>query len=65
MKISDICYIRGTVWKTKRIDWIVDDYIVLPSYEQVKNDKRAYAKSFMIQYENQGCHQFPHPDRTI
>lgn len=53
MNIADICYIRGTVWKTKRIDWIVDDYIVLPSYEQVKSDKRAYAKSFMIQYENQ------------
>ena len=53
MNIADICYIRGTVWNTKRIDWIVDDYIVLPSYEQVKSDKRAYAKSFMIQYENQ------------
>ena len=53
LPIENICYIRGTVWKSKTIDWIVDDYILLPDYETVKKDKRAYAKSFMIQYENQ------------
>ncbi|WP_102265948.1 YgiQ family radical SAM protein [Massilicoli timonensis] len=53
LAVQDICYIRGTVWKSKTLDMIVDDYILLPSYEQVRTDKRAYAKSFMIQYENQ------------
>ena len=53
LAVQDICYIRGTVWKSKTLDMIVDDYILLPSYKQVRTDKRAYAKSFMIQYENQ------------
>ena len=53
LAVQDICYIRGTVWKSKTLDMIGDDYILLPSYEQVRTDKRAYAKSFMIQYENQ------------
>ena len=30
LPIENICYIRGTVWKSKTIDWIVDDYILLP-----------------------------------
>jgi len=50
-------YIRGTAWKTKSLDSIFDDYIVLPSYEEVKTDKYAYAKSFMIQHENQDAIQ--------
>lgn len=53
MDVKDICYIRGTVWKTKSIDTIIDPYILLPSFEQIRTDKYAYAKSFMIQYENQ------------
>jgi len=57
MKIQDLVYIRGTAWKTKSLDSIFDDYIVLPSYEEVKTDKYAYAKSFMIQHENQDAIQ--------
>lgn len=53
MAVQDICYIRGTVWKTKSLDGIIDDYICLPDYKLVQHDKYAYAKSFMIQYENQ------------
>lgn len=47
----DICWIRGSVFKTKDISHVVDA-IVLPSFEEVKQDKLAYAKSFMIQHEN-------------
>ena len=51
LEAKDICYIRGTVWKTKSIEY-VSDYIMLPSYEEVCKDKRTYAKSFHIQHEN-------------
>lgn len=53
MDVKDICYIRGTAWKTKSLETIFDDYIVLPSYNEVKTNKKSYAKSFMTQYENQ------------
>ncbi|MBR1770507.1 MAG: YgiQ family radical SAM protein [Lachnospiraceae bacterium] len=49
--VSDISFIRGTVYKTKDISGIYEG-IVLPSYEDMKQDKTHYAKSFMIQYEN-------------
>ena len=57
LNVKDICYIRGTVWKTKSIDSIIDDYILLPDYETICQDKYAYARSFMIQYENQDAIQ--------
>ncbi|EOS60796.1 hypothetical protein C815_01048 [Firmicutes bacterium M10-2] len=53
MDVKDICYIRGTTWKTKSLEHIFDDYILLPSFEEVRTNKKTYAKSFMIQYENQ------------
>lgn len=53
MDVKDICYIRGTAWKTKSLEHIFDDYILLPSFEEVRTNKKTYAKSFMIQYENQ------------
>lgn len=51
LDIKDICYIRGTCWKTKDIQY-VNDAIMLPSYEEVAHDKRKYAKSFHVQHEN-------------
>lgn len=53
MDVKDICYIRGTAWKTKSLEHIFDDYILLPSFEEVRTNKKTYAKNFMIQYENQ------------
>lgn len=51
LKIEDITFIPGTVFKTKNIE-LVDDAIILPSYEEMKKDKLKYAKSFNIQYLN-------------
>ena len=48
--ISDITYVKGTVYKTRESD--VYDAIMLPSYEEAFNDKKVYAKSFDIQYKN-------------
>lgn len=57
MDVKDLVYIRGTVWKTKQLDTIYDDYILLPSFQEIKEDKRKYAQSFQIQYENQDAIQ--------
>lgn len=51
MQVSDITYVRGTVYRT-RIENISDDMIILPSYNEIESDKTSYAKSFYIQYKN-------------
>ena len=51
MDVKDITYIDGTVYKTSQPDDSLPS-LTLPSYEQVKQNKRAYAESFRIQYGN-------------
>ncbi len=52
--VKDITFIPGTVYKTKDIEGIYDA-VMLPSYEEMKEDKSLYAKSFSIQYQNTDC----------
>lgn len=49
--VSDITYVKGTVFKTRNRD-LVADAVKLPSFEEIKNSKESYAKSFYIQYQN-------------
>lgn len=49
--IKDITFINGTVYKTKTTENLVD-YIMLPSYDEICEDKKTYAKSFFMQYQN-------------
>lgn len=49
--VRDITFLPGTVYKTKDISGIYEG-IVLPSYEEMKEQKELYAKSFGIQYRN-------------
>ncbi len=49
--VKDICFISGTVYKTRDISGIYDG-IVLPSYEEMKSAPKLYADSFAIQYQN-------------
>ena len=49
--VSDITFVRGTAYKTSDLSNLVD-YIELPSYEDMKEDKLLYAKSFYTQYCN-------------
>lgn len=49
--VKDITYIAGTVCKVKSLDHVYD-YILLPSFEELKEDKLNYAKSFYTQYCN-------------
>ena len=49
--VSDITFIKGTVYKAKSLDGL-ENYIELPSYDEICNSKEAYAKSFYTQYKN-------------
>ncbi|GMQ63641.1 YgiQ family radical SAM protein [Vallitalea maricola] len=49
--IKDITYIKGTAYKSRNLDDVYD-YIELPSYQDIIKDKKKYAESFMIQYNN-------------
>ncbi len=51
MEAKDITYIDGTVFKTDALDESLPT-IVLPSFEELKTNKRKYAESFKIQYTN-------------
>lgn len=49
--IKDITYINGTVYKKKTLDQVYD-YIMLPTFKNIKESKEAYARSFYTQYCN-------------
>ena len=51
MDVKDITYIDGTVFKTRDKSF-TEDAIILPSFEDIKADKKAYASSFYTQYVN-------------
>lgn len=49
--VSEITFIRGTVYKTKD-ESRAYDFIRLPDFNEVKESKEKYAESFIIQYQN-------------
>lgn len=49
--MKDITFIDGTVYKTSSLDSVYDA-ITLPSYTELKADKKRYAESFYTQYCN-------------
>ena len=51
IEVQDLTYLDGTVVKVKNLDSIYDAQM-LPSYEEIKNSKEIYAKSFYTQYCN-------------
>ena len=51
MEAKDITYIDGTVYRTTELDESLPT-IVLPSFQEVKANKKKYAESFKIQYGN-------------
>ena len=51
LPVQELTYIEGTVVKVKSLDSIYDA-LVLPSFEELKQDKRKYAQSFYTQYCN-------------
>ncbi|MEG2441473.1 MAG: YgiQ family radical SAM protein [Acetivibrio sp.] len=51
ISISDITFIDGCVYKTKSLESVYDG-IKLPSFEEIKESKTVFAKSFYTQYCN-------------
>jgi uncharacterized radical SAM protein YgiQ len=49
--VREISGVRGTVFRRTSAEGL-DKAIVLPSFERVRDDSRAFAESFLIQYEN-------------
>lgn len=49
---KDITFIRGTVYKARNLEHLYEDYIMLPSYDEIVEKKENYAKSFYTQYCN-------------
>ncbi|MCI8991353.1 MAG: YgiQ family radical SAM protein [Eubacterium sp.] len=50
--VSDITYVRGTVYRSRNTETAGEDAVILPSYETLLADKKEYAKSFCVQYQN-------------
>lgn len=51
LSIHDITFIDGTVFKAKNLEDVYD-YQLLPSFQEMKEDKTNYARSFYTQYCN-------------
>lgn len=51
LDVKDITFIKGSVYKTKNIDNLYD-YKLLETYDEIKSNKTAFAKSFYVQYQN-------------
>ena len=49
--VQEITYVAGPVFKSHDLGRVYDP-MVLPDFETVKSDKKAYADSFAIQYRN-------------
>ena len=49
--VQEITYVAGTVFKSHDINRVYEP-VILPAFEQVQSDKKAYADSFAIQYRN-------------
>lgn len=49
--VQDITFVPGTVFRTKNLDCVYDP-VVLPSFEELQEDKLNYARSFYTQYCN-------------
>ncbi len=49
LSVSDLTFIDGTVFRTRSLEHVID-YEMLPRWEEVSGDKRAFAESFAAQY---------------
>ena len=51
MEVKDITFVRGTVFRTSNPAFY-EDGLLLPSFEELQQDRKNYARSFYIQYQN-------------
>ena len=50
--VSDITWVAGSVFKSKKAEDFGEEAIMLPTFDEIAADKRKYAESFYIQYQN-------------
>ena len=48
-----IRHINGTCYMVDSLEEVYDDYVILPSYKEICEDKIKYAQSFKLQYDEQ------------
>ena len=51
LSVRDLTFIAGTCYRTKDLSGVAD-YVLLPGYEKLKEDRLMYAASFYEQYRN-------------
>ena len=51
LSVRDITFIRGTVFKTRDAVY-TQDALMLPGFEEIRENRRRYAESFAIQHKN-------------
>ncbi len=54
LPVRDVTYVEGTVYRAANCERVYD-YEALPSYAQVKRDKRLYAQAFELQMHRRKC----------
>lgn len=52
INVRDISWIKGTCCRVREPD---NETVILPSFEEVKSDKKAYCRSFAMQYRENDC----------
>lgn len=53
IEARDITWVRGTCYRAKSLDMPgMEETVQLPTFDEICSDKKAYAKSFAVQYAN-------------
>ena len=52
LAVSDITWVAGSVFKSRTAQGFDEEAIYLPEFNEIAADKRKYAESFYIQYQN-------------
>ncbi len=60
LAVKDITFIAGTVYKAKSLESVYEP-VVLPSYQEITENKRKFAESFYVQY----CNTDPFSGKTL
>ena len=51
LAVQDITFVPGTAYRARSVDHVYDP-VVLPSFEQLQDDRLNYARSFRLQHQN-------------
>ena len=52
LAVSDITFVRGTVFKCRDLSDLTGEYQLLPGYEEICSSREAFARSYYEQYLN-------------